>query len=96
MKYNSLRIHLPDPPVGTSQGHRVNPDRAFDEWSGMGIPTNGRKLFVLDTNVLLYDHNCIDNFQEHDVVLPITVLEELDEFKKGSDLINFQASEFIR
>jgi PhoH-like ATPase len=53
-------------------------------------------MFVIDTNVLLYDHNCIDNFQEHDVVIPITVLEELDEFKKGNDLINFQAREFIR
>ncbi len=53
-------------------------------------------LFVIDTNVVLYDHNCIDNFQEHDVVIPITVLEELDEFKKGNDLINFQAREFIR
>ncbi|OPL19058.1 MAG: phosphate starvation-inducible protein PhoH [Candidatus Aegiribacteria sp. MLS_C] len=59
--------------------------------------TSGRpSMFVLDTNVLLYDHNCIDNFQEHDVVIPITVLEELDEFKKGNDLINFQAREFIR
>ncbi|HPC83496.1 MAG TPA: PhoH family protein [Thermoanaerobaculaceae bacterium] len=55
-----------------------------------------RKIFVLDTNVLLYDHTCIWNFQEHDIVLPIVVLEELDEFKKGSDLINFQAREFIR
>ncbi|HPS80091.1 MAG TPA: PIN domain-containing protein, partial [Thermoanaerobaculaceae bacterium] len=55
-----------------------------------------RKVFVLDTNVLLYDHTCILNFQEHDIVLPIVVLEELDEFKKGSDLINFQAREFIR
>lgn len=54
------------------------------------------RLFVIDTNVLLYDHNCIDNFQEHDVVIPITVLEELDDFKKGNDLINFQAREFIR
>lgn len=56
----------------------------------------GGKVFVLDTNVLLYDFNCIDNFEEHDVVIPITVLEELDEFKKGSDLINFHAREFIR
>lgn len=56
----------------------------------------GRKIFVLDTNVLLYDHTCIWHFQEHDIVLPIVVLEELDEFKKGSDLINFQAREFIR
>jgi PhoH-like ATPase len=62
----------------------------------MTISGSERKLFVLDTNVLLYDHNCIDHFQEHDVVLPITVLEELDEFKKGNDLINFQAREFIR
>jgi len=54
------------------------------------------RLFVIDTNVLLYDHNCLDNFQEHDVVIPITVLEELDDFKKGNDLINFQAREFIR
>ncbi len=55
-----------------------------------------RKIFVLDTNVLLYDYDCIDNFEEHDVVIPITVLEELDDFKKGSDLINFHAREFIR
>jgi PhoH-like ATPase len=54
------------------------------------------KIFVLDTNVLLYDYNCIDHFQDNDVVIPITVLEELDEFKKGSDLINFHAREVIR
>jgi len=62
------------------------------------LKESGKKphMFVVDTNVLLYDHNCIDNFQEHDVVIPITVLEELDEFKKGNDLINFQAREFIR
>lgn len=62
----------------------------------MTSPACSPRTFVLDTNVLLYDHNCIDNFQEHDVVIPITVLEELDEFKKGNDLINFQAREFIR
>jgi len=55
-----------------------------------------RKLFVLDTNVLLHDHTCIYNFDEHDVVIPIVALEELDRFKKGSDLINFEAREFIR
>ncbi len=56
----------------------------------------GRKLFVVDTNVILYDHTCIYNFHEHDIVVPIVVLEELDKFKKGSDLINFEAREFIR
>ncbi|MFN7313253.1 MAG: PhoH family protein [Bacteroidota bacterium] len=55
-----------------------------------------RKIFVLDTSVFLYDHKCITNFQEHDVAIPITVLEELDNFKKGNDTINYEAREFIR
>jgi PhoH-like ATPase len=55
-----------------------------------------RKIFVLDTSVILYDHNAINNFDEHDVGIPITVLEELDNFKKGNDTINFEAREFIR
>lgn len=55
-----------------------------------------RKIFVLDTSVILYDHQAIKNFQEHDVAIPITVLEELDNFKKGNDTINFEAREFIR
>ncbi|NDH89967.1 MAG: ribonuclease, partial [Flavobacteriia bacterium] len=55
-----------------------------------------RKIFVLDTSVILYDHNAIMNFEEHDVAIPIPVLEELDEFKKGSDTKNFEAREFIR
>jgi PhoH-like ATPase len=55
-----------------------------------------RKVFVLDTSVILYSHDAILNFQEHDVAIPITVLEELDNFKKGNDTINFEAREFIR
>ena len=55
-----------------------------------------RKIFVLDTSVILYAHNSIMNFEEHDVGLPITVLEELDQFKKGNDTKNFEAREFIR
>lgn len=55
-----------------------------------------RKIFVLDTSVILYAHNSILNFAEHDVVIPITVLEELDQFKKGNDTINYEAREFIR
>ncbi len=54
------------------------------------------KIFVVDTNVLLHDHQSIYNFQENDVIIPIVVLEELDKFKKGSDQINFQAREFVR
>jgi PhoH-like ATPase len=55
-----------------------------------------RKIFVLDTSVILHDFNAIQNFQEHDVAVPITVLEELDGFKKGNSVLNLQAREFIR
>ncbi|MCJ8166301.1 PhoH family protein [Pontibacter sp. E15-1] len=57
---------------------------------------SGKKVFVLDTSVILYDHSAVQNFQEHDVAIPITVLEELDNFKKGNDIKNFEAREFIR
>lgn len=55
-----------------------------------------KKLFVLDTNVILHDYNCIYNFQENDIVIPIVALEELDYFKKGNELINYHAREFAR
>ncbi|MBS2099766.1 PhoH family protein [Carboxylicivirga linearis] len=55
-----------------------------------------KKIFILDTNVLLHDHKCIYNLEENDIIIPIVVLEELDKFKKGNDLINFQAREFAR
>jgi len=54
------------------------------------------KIFVLDTNVILHDSNCLSGFGEHDVALPITVLEELDQFKRGKEDIHFQAREFLR
>ena len=55
-----------------------------------------KKIFVLDTNVLLHDYKCIYNFQENDIVIPIVTLEELDKFKKGNEMINFHAREFAR
>ena len=54
------------------------------------------KIFILDTNVILHDHTCIYKFEDNDIVLPIVVLEELDKFKRGNDLINYQAREFVR
>ncbi|MBL6444870.1 PhoH family protein [Fulvivirga sp. 29W222] len=57
---------------------------------------NEKKIFVLDTSVIIFEHNSIMNFAEHDVGIPITVLEELDQFKKGNDTKNFEAREFIR
>jgi len=60
------------------------------------MATKRSKIFIIDTNVILHDHRCIFNFEENDVVLPITVLEELDKFKRGSDQLNYNAREFVR
>lgn len=54
------------------------------------------KIFVLDTNIILHDFRAIANFQDNDVVIPITVIEELDKFKKGNDVLNYNAREFMR
>jgi len=60
------------------------------------MPKKVKKIFIIDTNVLLHDYKCIYKFQENDIVIPIVVLEELDRFKRGNDLINFHAREFTR
>ncbi|MBC8321298.1 MAG: PhoH family protein [Bacteroidetes bacterium] len=57
---------------------------------------DSKKIFVLDTSVILYNHNAINEFGDNDVAIPITVLEELDNFKKGNTNKNFEAREFIR
>jgi PhoH-like ATPase len=66
------------------------------ERTSLSSTTRSGKIFVLDTNVILHDSSCITQFEEHDVVIPITVLEELDQFKKGNDAVNFHAREFAR
>jgi PhoH-like ATPase len=58
--------------------------------------STAHKIFVLDTSVLLFDHDAITSFEENDVAIPITVLEELDQFKIGNDTKNFEAREVIR
>lgn len=59
-------------------------------------PKKKNKLFVLDTNVILHDSTCIHHFQENDIAIPITVLEELDNFKRGNEQINYHARDFLR
>ena len=54
------------------------------------------KTFVLDTNVILHDAASINMFQENDVIVPLAVIEELDHFKRGSQVINLNAREFAR
>lgn len=55
-----------------------------------------KKSFIIDTNVILHDSNCIYNFNENDVVIPAAVLNELDGFKSGSDMKSFHTRQFIR
>ncbi len=54
------------------------------------------KSFVFDTNVLLYDPQAILNFQENNIVIPITVIEEIDHFKKDLNEIGRNARYFSR
>ncbi|RMD51282.1 MAG: PhoH family protein [Ignavibacteria bacterium] len=58
--------------------------------------TKAPKTFVLDTNVILHDPTCLSQFEENDIVIPITVMEEIDHFKRGSNVINLNAREFVR
>lgn len=54
------------------------------------------KIFVLDTNVILHNNRAIYAFQENDIVIPITVLEELDKFKKGESDLSWNSRQFAR
>ncbi|MBU1096717.1 MAG: ribonuclease [Ignavibacteriae bacterium HGW-Ignavibacteriae-2] len=54
------------------------------------------KTFVLDTNVILHDPTCIHQFQENNIVIPLAVIEEIDHFKRGNNVINLNAREFTR
>src|SRR5579863_2938635 len=60
--------------------------------------TRGKRIYVLDTNVLMHDPTALFRFEEHDVFLPMTVLEELDAGKKGTSEVSRnvrQVSRFI-
>ena len=50
------------------------------------MPIKKKKIYVLDTSVILHSHDSIMNFEENDIGIPITVLEELDHMKKGNDI----------
>ncbi len=60
----------------------------------MSHPKN--KIFVLDTNVILHDATCIHHFEDNEIVIPISVLEELDQFKRGNEQLHFNARNFLR
>ena len=55
-----------------------------------------RKIFVLDTNVLLHDPTSLYRFEEHDLFIPMVVLEELDNSKKGTSEVARNARQVSR
>ena len=65
--YKKESISLPQPAAKPTKAKRTGPT----------------KLFVLDTNVLMHDPMCLFRFEEHDIFLPMIVLEELDGHKQG-------------
>ena len=50
-----------------------------------------KKTYVLDTNVLLTNANCLSDFEDNDIVIPLKVLEEVDGKKKRNDAVGVQA-----
>jgi len=58
--------------------------------------TRGKRIYVLDTNVLMHDPTSLFRFEEHDVFIPMTVLEELDAAKKGSSETSRNARQVSR
>ena len=58
--------------------------------------TKGKRIYVLDTNVLMHDPTALFKFEEHDVYLPMQVLEELDHAKKGTSEASRNARQVSR
>jgi len=56
----------------------------------------GKRVYVLDTNVLMHDPTSLFRFEEHDVFVPMTVLEELDHAKKGNSEVSRNARQVSR
>src|ERR1044072_8627121 len=76
-----MRVH--DPSIYRS--HTLSMTKAESSESKRGRPgkRDQRRIFVLDTNVLMHDPTAIFRFDDHDVNIPMIVLEELDAGKKG-------------
>ena len=81
---HSGRAGLPEP--ASAEGPARQPDNIPSSTTAKQKKRKASgpaKLFVLDTNVLLHDPMCLYRFEEHDIFLPMIVLEELDGHKKG-------------
>ena len=80
-------------PSGTATAISTHAGRRAPEAASSATAT---KTFVLDTNVLLHNSRAIYVFEEHDIVIPFEVIEELDHFKERNDDIGRSARETIR
>jgi PhoH-like ATPase len=80
-------------PIRTSEPTGEKPASGESERSKIA---KDRKCFILDTNVLLHNPSSLFKFAEHEVVIPLTVIEELDRFKKNNDETGRNARQTIR
>jgi PhoH-like ATPase len=91
---------MPSTPKASQTSTATGPDRPARGAQPQTAPASGRdqgvKHFVLDTNVLLHDPTALFVFQEHHVVIPFAVIEELDKFKREPGDIGRSARECIR
>ncbi|MCH8544580.1 MAG: PhoH family protein [Alcanivorax sp.] len=85
--------------IASSKRHSTHPQQLSssvqDDHSQSASGTQ-EKVYVLDTNVLIHDPNSLLNFEEHRVVVPMTVLEELDRLKSGKSHIAADCRAAIR
>ena len=91
---NNQAIKYPD--LNWPRIHRKETQETTNKLILEMMKKSAKKIFVLDTNVILHDPRSIYTFQDNDIVLPLTVIEELDHFKKGESQLNFQARQFMR
>ncbi|RLS26688.1 MAG: PhoH family protein [Planctomycetota bacterium] len=86
---------LKDRALTTHTPHDASEARSTTQSAAQGALAT-KKYFVLDTNVLLHNPQAIFKFEEHEVVIPLTVIEELDTFKKNNDETGRNARQVVR
>ena len=91
----NAKLSNPTPPQKTS-GKQATQEKPKSTKKEKVAGTGLRKLFVLDTNVLLHDPSSLFRFEEHDVFLPMMTLEELDHQKKGMSEVARNARQVSR
>lgn len=83
-------------PTQADKGERLPVTTGTRRRAGRKPGREGRRLFVLDTNVLMHDPTALFRFQEHDVFVPMITLEELDDHKRGMSEVSRHARQVSR